>query len=59
MLITFSVNPIYASTFGHKEIVELLLSSGADKTLKDNREKTALDHATMQGNDEIIKLLNK
>lgn len=48
---------IYASTFGHKDIVNYLLKNGADATIKDNRGNTALSHAKMQGNNEIAELL--
>ncbi len=50
---------IYAATFGHIDIVKELLQNGADISLKDNRGNTAFDHAKMQGNQEIMAVLNK
>lgn len=48
---------IFAATFGKPEMVTSLLNAGVDKSIKDNRGKTALDHATMQENIEVISLL--
>ena len=48
---------IYASTFGHKDIAAYLLKNNANKTIADNRGNTALKHAQMQGNADIISLL--
>lgn len=48
---------IFAATFGNKDVAKMLLEAGADKTIKDNRNKTALDHATIQENIEMIELL--
>ena len=38
-------------------IITLLLEHGADKTIKDDSGKTALDHAIMHGMKEAIDLL--
>lgn len=46
-----------ASEAGHKEIVELLLSGGADINVKDERRWTPLCYACYEGNKEIVKLL--
>ena len=48
---------IFAATFGHVDIIKLLLKAGADKTVKDVHGKTALDQAMMQGNDIVVALL--
>lgn len=48
---------IFASTFGQAEIVQKLLRAGADREIKDGRGKTAKDHAIMQENETIIKML--
>ena len=48
---------VFAATFGQKAIAELLLKKGANKDLKDNSGKTALDHARLQENTELITLL--
>jgi len=48
---------IFAATFGYAEIVTELLKAHADKFIKDSTGKTALDHALLQGNDEVVKLL--
>jgi ankyrin repeat protein len=36
---------MFAAQNGHSQIVELLLRNGADENIKDNNNKTALDHA--------------
>ena len=38
---------------------KLLLESGANKSIKDDRGKTPLDHAVIQDNKRIIELLTK
>lgn len=48
---------IWASTKGHLEIVELLLSKGADINAQDKDGYTSLLCATMKGNEEIARLL--
>lgn len=50
---------IFASTFGHADIVRYLLEQKADTSLHDSRGYTALDHARMQENPEIIALLGR
>lgn len=50
---------VFAATFGQKEIAEMLLKKGADKNAKDNTGKTALDHATLQGNNDMMLLLKQ
>lgn len=41
----------------HQQSVKLLLDGGADRDIKDNTGKTALDHAEEKGQDEIARLL--
>lgn len=48
---------IFAATFGQADIVNKLLEAGANKEIKDNRGKTAKDHAVMQENEIIINIL--
>jgi len=48
---------IFAATFGQVEIIKILLDAGADRSIKDGRGKTAKDHAVMQENETIIKML--
>ena len=48
---------IFAATFGQTDIAKKLLEKGANKSIKDNSGKTALDHAKIQENQEMIKLL--
>nr|WP_322624203.1 ankyrin repeat domain-containing protein [uncultured Flavobacterium sp.] len=50
---------IFAVTFGQTEIVKMLLAAGADTTIKDAFGKTALDHARIQENEEMIALLEQ
>ena len=50
---------IFAATFGQLQIAELLLAKNADKSLKDRSGKTALDHAKIQENKQMIELLSK
>jgi len=42
---------------GDEEMIGLLLSAGADVTMRDNRENTALHHAAMRGVMQVIKAL--
>lgn len=49
---------IFAVTFNHPDIVKLLLNSGADKTITDDKGNSALDHAKMQGFDNMIAILS-
>ena len=48
---------IFAATFGQKDIAEKLIAHGADKSIKDNRGKTAKDHAIMQDNKVLVDIL--
>ncbi|MFL0101531.1 ankyrin repeat domain-containing protein [Tenacibaculum maritimum] len=50
---------IFAATFGHAAIVKALIAYGADVSLQDSRGNTALDHARMQENEEILRILEK
>lgn len=47
----------FACTFSGPAIVKQLLEAGADKDLQDSRGLTPLDHARMQGNELVIRLL--
>jgi ankyrin repeat protein len=44
---------------GHKEIVELLINSGADVNAVKTDGMTPLDMATMNSHNEIVDLLRK
>ena len=46
-----------AALRGHKEVVELLLSHGAEVDATDNRGMTALQSAEQKGRDDIVELL--
>jgi ankyrin repeat protein len=46
-----------AAALGQKEVVELLIQRGADKSLVDLDGDTALSHATNSGHQEIVDLL--
>ncbi|MGA2775841.1 MAG: ankyrin repeat domain-containing protein, partial [Candidatus Omnitrophota bacterium] len=48
---------IFAATNGNKEIVELLLSKGADVNAKANNGETALMSTAETNKKEIVKLL--
>ena len=48
-----------AATFGHKEIVELLIAKGADVNARDNVGKTPIDWAIEYDETEIADLLRK
>ncbi len=50
---------ICAAKNGYTAIVRLLLDSGADTCLNDSEQKTALDYARENGNQEIIAMLTK
>lgn len=49
----------FAATFGHLEIAEILLKNGADLFARDVRGKSPLDHAVIQENWEMVKLLEQ
>ncbi len=46
---------IYAATYGHTAIVQMLLEAGAYRGLKDTDGKTALDHAKHQEVADLLK----
>jgi len=48
-----------ATTFGHKEIVELLIAEGANVNAKDENSLTPLDWAIYEDHPEIADLLRK
>ena len=48
---------IGAAMEGHIGIVRVLIEAGADVSIKDNKEKTALSWAESKGHNGIIKLL--
>ncbi len=49
----------YASTNGHKDTVELLISNGADVNAVDDFGETALMWASQAGHKEIVELLKQ
>lgn len=53
------VTPLILASFkNHIELVQLLLAHGADKTIKDQWDRTALDYALRRGEaDPIVQLL--
>lgn len=54
----FKVTPLMLAAFyGNKKVVELLLSLGADKTLKNYWGKTAKDKAIENGHTELYDIL--
>ena len=46
-----------AARNGKIQVVEALLNAGADKALKDEDGKTALEEAQKEGHTAIVKLL--
>ncbi len=48
---------MFASLFGHQNIVRMLIAQGADITLTDRRGLNAIDLAAQQGNKEMVDLL--
>ena len=46
-----------AANKGHIEVVQALLTAGADRTKKNQDDKTALDYANEQDHQEIAMLL--
>jgi len=44
---------------GYKDVVELLIKAGADLTIQDHNNNTALDIAAEMGFNEIVDLLAK
>ena len=54
----FEATPLHvAVSEGHYDIVKLLLKSGADISLVDERNQSALDYAIDENNEKIINLL--
>jgi len=52
------LRPLHKAAFtGRKDIVELLISSGADINSKDNQGQTPLIWAVLEGTFEVVKLL--
>ncbi len=49
----------WASMQGHKDMVQLLVTKGADVNMKNPSGQTALSMAKMQRNNEIVELLRK
>ena len=49
----------FAATFGHLDIADMLLQRGADINARDVRGKSPLDHAAIQENEEMVKLIKK
>ena len=49
----------FAAYYGHEEIVELLISKGADVNTKTNLGGTPLNEAAVNGHKEIADLLRK
>ena len=54
------MTPLHRAAWnGHKEIVELLISKGADVNVKNDGDETALDWAVAWDKPEIAALLRK
>jgi ankyrin repeat protein len=49
----------FAATFGQMEIAEDLLENGALLDLVDSRGKSPIDHAVIQENEPMVRLLEK
>ena len=47
-----------AAAYGHREFVELLLASGADRKIQDHTGQTAVHWAARHHRHELIKLLS-
>jgi ankyrin repeat protein len=50
---------MFAAAEGQVEVIEVLLYNGADTTIKDKDNDTALDFAEKNGHQEAVKLLKK
>ena len=48
-----------AAYFGHLASATRLLEGGADLTLRDKDDKTALDYARSEGKSEVVALLSQ
>ncbi len=55
------MTPLHYTTANgsYPEIIQILLSQGADRTLMNNNGKTALDIAKEMGNKKMITILSK
>ncbi|KAF4605123.1 hypothetical protein EYR40_003906 [Pleurotus pulmonarius] len=54
----YGFTPLHlAADRGNKDVVRLLLASGADRTVKDQDEFTALELAEVAGHNEIVDIL--
>lgn len=49
----------FAATFGQMEIAEMLLENGASLDLLDGLGKSPIDHAMVQENEPMVRLLEK
>ena len=50
---------IWAAKRGHRETVRVLVAHQADRQIRDDENRTALDHARLKGYWEVIDLLEK
>ena len=50
---------MWAAAYGREDSVQLLLSHGADRGLRDNRGKTAVDMAREAGHANVVALLGR
>jgi len=58
--VTYEWTPLHkAAASGYTDVVEVLLSHGANTTLKDIYGKTALDYAKEQNFEKIVALFEK
>ena len=48
---------IEAARFGHDQVVQVLLTAGADPKLKNNEGKTAMMLAVQGGHDDVVRVL--
>lgn len=49
----------FAATFGQMELAEMLLERGASLELLDGRGKSPIDHAVLQENEPMVRLLER
>ena len=45
-----------ASKYGSADVGRLLIESGCDVMIRDNRQKTPLHHASRRGRDKIVEV---